>query len=178
MAILSMSKTDYKNCLLAMITGIRHNELDSHGQVGWMPRLPAAGAGRKADPLIISTFPVKKVETAAMEPQNWVYEIPLETISREVARAIGCGEDELYSTRRARRGSHGRGIVAYLARRISTYTVREIADHFRRSSVTVSEAITKVEGLLRKDVALAKTLELLSEILIKGRKRKYRITEA
>jgi hypothetical protein len=37
-----------------------------HGQVGWMPRLPAAGAGRavtdsrsgvKADPLIISTFP-------------------------------------------------------------------------------------------------------------------------
>jgi len=28
-----------------------------HGQVGWMPHLPAAGAGRKADPLIISTFP-------------------------------------------------------------------------------------------------------------------------
>jgi len=28
-----------------------------HGQVGWMPRLPAAGAGRKADPVIISTFP-------------------------------------------------------------------------------------------------------------------------
>jgi len=25
-----------------------------HGQVGWMPRLPAAGAGRKADPVIIS----------------------------------------------------------------------------------------------------------------------------
>lgn len=121
---------------------------------------------------------VDRIETVAMEPQNWVYEIPLEMISREVARAIGCGEDELYSTRRARRGSHGRGIVAYLARRISRYTVREIADHFRRSSVTVSEAITEVEGLLRKDVALAKTLELLSEILIKGKKRKYRITEA
>ena len=37
-----------------------------HGQVGWMPRLPAAGAGRavtdsrsgvKADPVIISTLP-------------------------------------------------------------------------------------------------------------------------
>jgi hypothetical protein len=27
------------------------------GQVGWMPRLPAAGAGRKADPIIISTLP-------------------------------------------------------------------------------------------------------------------------
>jgi len=28
-----------------------------HGQVGWTPRLPAAGAGRKADPIIMSTFP-------------------------------------------------------------------------------------------------------------------------
>ena len=37
-----------------------------HGQVGWMPRLPAAGAGRaetdprtgvKADPIIIFSFP-------------------------------------------------------------------------------------------------------------------------
>ena len=61
-----MSKTNCENCPLAMITGIRQNDLDSHGQVGWMPRLPAAGAGRavtdsrsgvKADPLIISTFP-------------------------------------------------------------------------------------------------------------------------
>ena len=69
-------------------------------------------------------------------------------------------------------------MVAYLARRISEYTVREIADHFQRSSVTVREAITKVEDLVGKDTAFAKRLELLSEILIKGRKRKYRITEA
>jgi hypothetical protein len=27
------------------------------GQVGWAPRLPAAGAGRKADPTIMFTFP-------------------------------------------------------------------------------------------------------------------------
>ena len=36
-------------------------------------------------------------------------------------------------------------MVAYLARRISTYTVREIADHFRRSSVTVSETIRRLK---------------------------------
>ena len=101
----------------------------------------------------------------------------LETISR-VARAIGSEEDELHSGRRGRQGSRGRGMVAYLARRLSRYTVREIADHFRRSSVTVSEAIMKVEDLLRKDIAFAKALGLLSENLIKGRKRKYRITEA
>ncbi len=73
---------------------------------------------------------------------------------------------------------HEQPETAYLARSISRYTVREIADHFRRSSVTVSEAMTKVEYLLRKDIAFAKGLELLSENLIKGRKRKYRITEA
>jgi hypothetical protein len=56
--------------------------------------------------------------------------------------------------------------------------VKEVADHFRRSPVTVSEAITKVEDLLRKDIAFAKESELLTENLIKGRKRKYRMTEA
>jgi len=31
---------------------------DFHGQVGWMPAfLPVAGAGRKADSVIISTLP-------------------------------------------------------------------------------------------------------------------------
>ena len=42
----------------------------------------------------------------------------------------------------------------------------------------VSEAITKVEDILRKDTAFAKGLRILAENLIKGRKRKYRITEA
>jgi len=69
-------------------------------------------------------------------------------------------------------------MAAYLARRISGYTVREIADHFRRSSVTVTEAITKVEDLLQEDKAFPKDLRILAENLIKGRKRKYRITEA
>ena len=44
--------------------------------------------------------------------------------------------------------------MAYLARRVSEYSVKQIADHFRRSSVTVSEAIRKVEDLLQKDKAL------------------------
>jgi hypothetical protein len=56
--------------------------------------------------------------------------------------------------------------------------VREIVDHFRRSSVTVSEAITKVEDLVWKDRAFAKGLKILAKNLIKGRKRKYRIREA
>ena len=69
-------------------------------------------------------------------------------------------------------------MVAYLARRISEYTVKEIADHFLRSSVTVSEAIRKVEDLLQKGKTFANRLELLIGNLIKRRKTKYRITEA
>ena len=69
------------------------------------------------------------------EPDDWMYEIPLEGISRAVARAMGSGEDELHSARRGRQELWGRGMVACLARRISGYKVSEIADHFGRSSV-------------------------------------------
>jgi REP-associated tyrosine transposase len=121
---------------------------------------------------------VEKIDRERKEAEDWVYKIPLEMISREVARMIGCGEHELYSVRRNRQGSHGRGIVAYLARKVSGCSVRDIADHFRRSSVTVSEGITKIEDLLRNDRTFAKELECMTENLVKGRKRKYRITEA
>ncbi len=115
---------------------------------------------------------VERVETESKEPEDWVYEIPLEIISREVARGIGSGEDQLRSARRGRQGSRARGMAAYLARNIAGYTVKEIAAHFRRSSVTVSEAITKVEDQLQKDKAVAKRLRLLTENLIKGIKPK------
>jgi len=121
---------------------------------------------------------VERMEKERKEPEDWVYEIPLGTISREVAAAIGSKEDELCSARRGRQGSRGRGMVAYLGRSIAGYTVKEIADYFGRSSVTVSEAIKKVENLLHEDVAFEKELKLLEEKLIKGRRQKYRITEA
>ena len=121
---------------------------------------------------------VERIEMERKDPEDGVYEIPLEAISREVARATGSEEGELHSARRGRPGSRGRGMVAYLARRISGYTVREVADHFRRSSVTVSESIAKVEDLFRKDTVFATGLRILAENLIKGRKQKYRITEA
>ena len=107
---------------------------------------------------------IERIERERKEPEDWVYEIPLEAISREVAEPWGLEEDQLHSARRGREGARGRGMVAYLATRISGYTVKEIADHFRRSSVTVSEAITKVEDLLRKDRALANELKLWSRI--------------
>jgi len=68
--------------------------------------------------------------------------------------------------------------VAYLARRISGYMVKEIADHFQRSPVTIGEVIMKVEDLLKTHKSFEKGLKSMEENLVKGKKRKYRITEA
>jgi len=53
--------------------------------------------------------------------------------------------------------------------------VKEIADYFRRSPVTIGEGIMKVEDLLRKDQLFEKELQRMRENLVKGKKRKYRV---
>jgi len=47
--------SDFADGQLTKMAGYRNRMV--RGQVGLMPRLPAAGAGRKADPVIILTFP-------------------------------------------------------------------------------------------------------------------------
>jgi REP element-mobilizing transposase RayT len=121
---------------------------------------------------------VERVEKEEKERQSWVYELPLAAISEEISIAIGIPGDKLYSRRRDREGARGRGIVGYLARKISDYGVKEIADHFGRSPVAISEGMKKIEDLQRSDRAFAKTLNKLAENVVKGKKRKYRITEA
>jgi len=56
--------------------------------------------------------------------------------------------------------------------------VKEIADHFQRRPVTIGETIMKVEDLLKRDKTLEKTLKRMEENLVKGRKRKYRVSVA
>jgi len=121
---------------------------------------------------------INQIEAERSKAENWIYEVPLKTISREVSRVTGIREDRLYSATRDREGARGRGLVAYLAKTLSDYMVKEIASHFKRSPVTIGEAIIKVEDLLRKDKPFEKTLTCLGENLVKGRKRKYRISVA
>lgn len=89
---------------------------------------------------------INQIEVGRSKPESWVYDVPLEAISREVSRVTGITEDRLYSATRDREGAHGRGLVAYLAKRVSDYMVKEIASHFRRSPVTIGEAVIKVES--------------------------------
>ena len=121
---------------------------------------------------------INQIEVGRNKPESWVYDIPLEAISQEVSRVTGITEERLYSGTRDREGVRGRGLVAYLAKRVSDYMVKDIASHFKRSPVTIGEAIIKVEDLLRRDSSFEKELTRMGENLIKGRKRKYRISVA
>ncbi len=121
---------------------------------------------------------IDRIEREKERLRDWIYDIPLEAISDEVSGATGIGEGKLYSVTRDREGALGRGIVAYLARGVSDYTVREIGEHFRRSPVAIGEAIKKVEDRVHRDRSFAKAIKRMREKLIEGRKRKYRVTVA
>jgi len=121
---------------------------------------------------------IDRIEMEKKEAESWVYDISLEAIAQEVSRATGITEDKLHSATRGREGARGRGLIGYLARKISGYMVKEIADYFRRSPVAIGEAITKVEGLLRKDTSFEKALKRMGENVVKGKKRKYRVSVA
>jgi putative transposase len=121
---------------------------------------------------------VERIEKDRKGLRSWVYEVPLAAISEETSIAIGITREKLYSMRRDREGARGRGIVGYLARKISGHGVNEIAAHFGRSPVTISEGIKRVEDLQRGDKSFAKRLSLMLENMVKGKKRRYRITEA
>ena len=121
---------------------------------------------------------IDRIKEEKREPESWIYDVLLVAISQEVSRATRITEDRLYSAGRDREGARGRGLVAYLARKISGYMVKEIADYFKRSPVTISEGVIKVENLLREDKSFERVVKLIGENLVKGRKRKYRISVA
>jgi len=121
---------------------------------------------------------VDSIEVEKRDRENTVYNIPIEVIAREVSRVIGVPQDRLYSLTRSREGAHGRSIVAYLARAITGYMVIDIARHFQRSPMRMSQAIIEFENELRKDKHLRKTIEKLKDDLIKKGKKKYFITIA
>jgi len=121
---------------------------------------------------------IDRVEVKRKEPAGWVYEVPLEAICREVCRAMGIEEDKLYSATKGREGARRRAIVGYLARRAGGYTVKETGEYFRRSAVAIGKGIMKVEELVRRDKSFEEALKRMEEKVIKGRKRKYRVSVA
>ena len=91
---------------------------------------------------------------------------------------MAIARDRLYSLTRDRRGAYGRAIVAYLARKLTGSLVKDIARHFQREPMTISEAVIKIESLMEKDMELARRIEDMRNNLMKRGKKKYLITVA
>jgi len=119
---------------------------------------------------------IEQIEGKKIEPI--VYDISLEDIVSEVSKITGIHQDRLYSLTRDRRGAYGRGLVAYLARKVSGCLVKDIASHFHREAITISEAIIKIENQIQRDKEVEKMIKVIKNHLIKNRKRKYRISVA
>jgi len=75
-------------------------------------------------------------------------------------------------------GAYGRGLVAYLARKLVGTRVKEIAQYFRREPMTVSLGVRKIETLLQRDRDLRQRVEVMELAFGKKRKRKNFITIA
>ena len=69
-------------------------------------------------------------------------------------------------------------MVAYVARALTGRMVKDIAEHFCRSPMRISQAIIEFETRLRNDELLRKIVDRLGEDLSKGAKKKYFITIA
>ena len=121
---------------------------------------------------------INRIEDEKRDRKSVVYEIPMEVIVGEVSKACGVTIDRLYSLSYERKGAHGRGIVGYLARGLAGQMVKDIAEHFRRSPMRISQAIIEVEKRLPQDESFGKMVGKLEKSLIKQAKKKYFITIA
>ena len=121
---------------------------------------------------------IERVEEEAKVSEERVYDLPVGVIAREVSKAIGIPLERFYSLTRDRKGAYGRSVVAYLARAISGHLVKDVAQHFHRSPMTMSWAVIKFEESLRNDRHFRQRIEMIKEDLIKKGKRKYDITIA
>jgi len=88
----------------------------------------------------------------------------------EVGNKMAIPRDWLYSLSRDRMGAYGRAIVGYLARKMAGSLVKDIAQHFQREPMTISEAIIKIDGLMEKDKELARKIEDMGSNLMKRTK--------
>ena len=121
---------------------------------------------------------INRIENEKRDRESVVYEIPMEVIVGEVSKACAVTTERLYSLTYERKGAHGRGIVGYLARGLAGQMVKEIAEHFRRSPMRISQTIIEVENRLREDESFRKMMGKLEKDLINQAKRKYFITIA
>ena len=88
-----------------------------------------------------------------------------------VVSGLGISKELIYIGNRNREGSFGRGMVGYLARRLSGHSLKSVAEHFGRGAVAISQGVGKLEWRLPEDENLRGRVNGLAENIAKGRKR-------
>jgi REP element-mobilizing transposase RayT len=121
---------------------------------------------------------IDQIEREKTSSHPGIFAIPMMDISVEVGNKMAIPRDRLYSLTRDRMGAYGRAIVAFLARKMGGFLVKDIAQHFQREPMTISEAIIKIEALMEKDKELAEKIKDMRSNLMKRGKKKYIITVA
>lgn len=89
----------------------------------------------------------------------------------------GITQERLYGLSRNREGAFGRGIVVYLARVVSGSMIKDVARHFRRSPMVMSQAC-KIERQLGEDQEFREMIKELKTVLTQNVKKKYLVTIA
>ena len=104
----------------------------------------------------------------------FIYEVTIEEIASQVGLAFKLPMDLFYSSTRNRQGAWGRAVCAYLSSKLGGYQIKEIAEHFNRDPVVISQGIKKVEKNLREDRGLNDLMTALKDNITKNKKNKIK----
>ena len=82
------------------------------------------------------------------------------------------------SADRNRLGALGRGVVGHIGRKLGGHTIKEVAEHFNRDPVAITQGVKKVEAKLKEESDFKEAIEKIEKRLTKKRQKKYLITYA
>jgi chromosomal replication initiation ATPase DnaA len=114
---------------------------------------------------------VEEVQERLGERGIWGYPLSIREIVSGVVFGMGVSEGSIERENRNREGSFGRGVVGYLARRLTGHSLKSVAEHFGRDPVVISQGVGKLESRLGEDENLRGRINELTENMAKGRKR-------
>ena len=114
---------------------------------------------------------IEGINRKLKEKASFKYKVSLDEVSRAAASALNIPKGLLGGLTRSRQGAWGRAVVAYLARKVGGYSLKEVGKHFNRDPVLMSKGVRKVEDRMAAESHFVGVMEALENTLIKGKKR-------
>jgi len=118
---------------------------------------------------------VDNIHRRLNEEPPFFYDIPLGEIVSKVSSDLKISTNLFYSFTRNRQGALGRAVVGYIGRKLGSYQIKRIAEHFNRDPVVISQGIKRLENKLKVRKGFAKTMISIEKSLIKNSSRKILI---